>query len=96
MTRQYGSGFPWGTWIINAMGSFVIGIAANWSSHPPVRFFLMVGLCGGFTTFSTFSLETVTFLKLGEWQKAGAYVLLSVLVCLAATFAGLWVARLRG
>lgn len=88
IVRIYGSAFPWGTWAINVVGSFVIGLASTWGTHPPVRFFIMIGLCGGFTTFSSFSLETLNLLRLGEWQKGVAYVLVSVLTCLLGTLAG--------
>ena len=93
VTRLYGSGFPWGTWTVNLLGSFVIGLASNWSHHTPIRFFLMIGLCGGFTTFSSFSLETLTLLRNGAWQKAVAYIFLSVLACLLMTLSGAWLGR---
>ncbi|MBL8220436.1 MAG: CrcB family protein, partial [Bryobacterales bacterium] len=63
VVRMYGSGFPWGTWVVNVLGSFAIGLASNWGDHAAVRFFVMVGLCGGFTTFSSFSLETLGLLR---------------------------------
>jgi len=93
VTRLYGAAFPWGTWVVNLAGSFVIGLASNWGHQAPVRFFVMVGLCGGFTTFSSFSLETLGLLKQGAWQKAIAYAGLSVAACLAATLAGAWLGR---
>lgn len=95
VTRFYGPGFPWGTWAVNAAGSLLIGLASNWSEHPQIRFFFIVGLCGGFTTFSSFSLETASLLKQGAWQKAAAYVVLSVVVCLIATIAGIWLGKGR-
>jgi CrcB protein len=96
ITGIYGSGFPWGTWAVNAAGSFLIGIASNWADHTTIRFFLIIGFCGGFTTFSSFSLETLALLKQGAWQKAAAYVTLSVLVCVACTLAGAWLGRIKG
>src|ERR1700752_250934 len=81
LTRIYGSGFPWGTWGVNVAGSFVIGMVSVWGEQAAVRLFVMVGLCGGFTTFSSFSLETLNLLRLGEWQKSMAYILISVVVC---------------
>ncbi len=93
VVRMYGSGFPWGTWVVNVVGSFVIGLASNWGDHPPVRFFVMVGLCGGFTTFSSFSLETLGLLRTGAWQKAIAYGVLSMVVCLGVAGVGAWLGR---
>ena len=95
VTRMYGTAFPWGTWVVNVLGSFLIGLASNWGQVPAVRFLVMVGLCGGFTTFSSFSLETLGLLRQGAWQKAAAYVGISVMVCVAATMAGAWVSRVK-
>ena len=88
ITRYYGNAFPYSTFAINVLGSFVIGVAAVWSDNATVRYFVMVGICGGFTTFSTFSLDTLALIRLGAWQRAAVYVLLSVGLCLAATLAG--------
>ena len=94
------SRFPWGTLAINVIGSLVIGVVAgltltperlDW--HPNVRIFLMVGICGGFTTFSAFSLQVVEMLELGNFGAAVFYVAASVLLCLAATGAGIVLAR---
>lgn len=93
MIRLYGSAFPWSTWVINVLGSFVIGVASTWADHAEIRFFIMVGLCGGFTTFSSFSLETLNLLRIGEWQKGLAYVTISVLVCVIGTWVGSMVGR---
>ncbi len=85
--------FPWATFMINALGSFVIGYASHWSHIGPVRFLVMVGLCGGFTTFSSFSLENLTLLREGEVARAAAYIGGSVIVCLAAVWIGFSAAR---
>ena len=91
----FGPAFPWGTVLINILGSFVIGWfgaltleAGRLSVHPDVRAFVMVGLCGGFTTFSSFSLQTLDLLWEGRVMPAMGNVALSVLLCLAAVAAG--------
>jgi CrcB protein len=87
--------FPWGTVLVNIAGSFAIGIFAamaagesRWGLSDSARLFLMVGICGGFTTFSSFSLQTLGLLREGLLLRAGGNVAVSVLVCLAATWAG--------
>ena len=91
--------FPWSTIAINILGSFVIGWFAAATmpggAHPAsheLRLLVMTGLCGGFTTFSAFSLQTLDLLRSGAFTAAAANVLLSVLLCLAATAAGHWLA----
>lgn len=93
--RSLGMSFPWGTMIINVLGSAVIGIVAATALSPSrtvispeLRIFLMVGFCGGFTTFSSFSLQTFELLRDGRAGAALANVLGSVLLCIAATAAG--------
>lgn len=91
--RAAGPGFPVGTMIVNLSGSFLLGFLLRYATHPPsltpeVRAFLTVGLCGGYTTFSTFSAETVTLMQDGQWAKAMTYALGSVVLALAATAAG--------
>lgn len=88
---QSAGGFPYVTLMINVLGSFTIGlIAAVAAKHadidPRLVLFLRVGLCGGFTTFSTFSLETFSLLRAGSYGGAAAYVLLSVLLGVLAVF----------
>ncbi len=86
---------PWGTIGINVAGSFIIGFFATLTleggRHPApewVRLFVMVGICGGFTTFSAFSLQTLDLLRGDAWGRALANVAFSVLLCLAAVAAG--------
>jgi CrcB protein len=93
--RLVGAGFPWGTMVINVVGSLVIGIVAATALSPTrtlvtqeVRIFLMVGFCGGFTTFSSFSLQTFELMREGRPVAALANVALSVVLCVVATAAG--------
>jgi len=93
--RLVGASFPWGTMVINVVGSLVIGMVAATALSPTrtlftqeVRIFLMVGLCGGFTTFSSFSLQTFELLREGRPAAALANVALSVVLCIVATAAG--------
>ncbi|MGR3378028.1 fluoride efflux transporter CrcB [Salipiger abyssi] len=96
MTALMGRSFPWGTLTVNILGSFVMGVLvvvlANFSA---TRFapFLTIGFLGGFTTFSSFSLDFATLYERGEVALALGYVAASVLVSLAALFAGLLAAR---
>lgn len=90
-----GVGIPWGTLWVNASGSFLIGGYAalvapggRWSHDLAQRLFFMTGFCGGYTTFSIFSLEAIQFLQTGRPGLAGAYVGASVLVWLASVWAG--------
>jgi CrcB protein len=90
-----GETFPWGTIIINITGSFVIGFAAT-SMGPDGRMFIgttarqfvMVGICGGYTTFSTFSLQTFNLVNAGDWVSGLSNVVLSVVLCFIAVWAG--------
>jgi fluoride exporter len=93
-----GGTFPAGTLLINVTGSFLLGFVLRYgvettSLTPEVRAFLTVGFCGGYTTFSTFSYETVALAEDGEWTRAALYVALSVGLSLVATFVGFVVAR---
>jgi CrcB protein len=93
--RWFGETFPWGTLIVNVAGSFIIGFFATLTG-PDGRVFIgstarqlvMVGICGGYTTFSSFSLQTLNLMQDGEWAYAGANVTASVLLCLVAVWAG--------
>jgi CrcB protein len=104
---QFGETFPWGTVVVNISGSFVIGLFAGLAApdgrflvSPAVRQFVMTGLCGGYTTFSSFSLQTVNLMSDGEWVRAGGNVAGSVVLCLFATWVGFAIAstvnQLRG
>jgi CrcB protein len=98
MTRWIGTGFPWGTITVNIVGSFVIGlltelIARKVSMPMETRLLLVVGFLGGFTTFSSFSLDTMALFERGESLSAFAYVAASVLLSLGAAFGGLALGR---
>lgn len=90
-----GATFPWGTLIINVTGSFVIGIFGTLTAPDGIllvptnlRVLVMVGICGGYTTFSSFSLESLNLMRNGEWSAAGTYILASVVCCLVGVWLG--------
>jgi fluoride exporter len=90
-----GPQFPWGTILINIVGSFVIGFFATFTGPGGrmiasfnTRAFVMVGICGGFTTFSAFSLQTLDLARESRWLQAGGNVVLSVVLCLVAVWLG--------
>ena len=90
--------FPSGTLLVNITGSFLLGAIMRFAVDTPaispeVRAFLTIGICGGYTTFSTFSYETAAMLEDGEWTRAAAYVSASVLLSLLAMFLGFAAAR---
>lgn len=94
----FGLSFPWGTMIVNIFGSFLMGVLIGLFAHvwhPPqeVRAFLTVGFLGGFTTFSAFSLDAVTLYERGDVVMSAAYIAGSVVVSIAALFAGLFLMR---
>lgn len=96
--RLFGPGFPWGTLAVNIVGSLAIGvfaelIARRFDGSPELRMFVVTGILGGFTTFSAFSLEVSTMMERGDHMTAAAYVLLSLVISVAAVFAGLALVR---
>jgi CrcB protein len=95
LTNRFGDHFPVGTLAVNVFGSFMIGLVASLllphglsSTSLLTRQFLMVGVLGGFTTFSSFSLQTLFLLQSGAWARAGMNVLLSLGLCIAAVWIG--------
>jgi len=96
-----GSAFPWGTMTVNVVGSALIGVAlgviepeSRWqlpaATRDFINHFFMIGVLGGFTTFSSFSLQTLTLIREQHWGQAGANVALSVVLCLLAVSLGYW------
>lgn len=97
VSQKFGETFPWGTLTVNVAGSFIIGFIGavavpEGRLSPQTRVIatqlFMTGVCGGFTTFSSFSLQTLNLLRDGEWLYAGGNVLLSVMLCLIAVWLG--------
>jgi CrcB protein len=90
-----GPDFPWGTLAINVIGSFVIGVAATGlpMAASDWRALVMVGFCGGFTTFSSYSLQSLELLQAERWPAALGYMAGSVVLCLAGTSAGWFLGR---
>jgi CrcB protein len=93
-----GRQFPWGTLSVNVLGSFLMGLLAmllleRFSSSPEVRAFLLIGFLGAFTTFSTFSMETMNLLEQGETVSALLNIAVSIVACLSATGLGILLGR---
>ena len=95
VAQHIGETFPWGTMLVNITGSFVIGFFATLTGPDgrllvgtTARQFVMVGICGGYTTFSSFSLQTLNLVRDGEWGRAGGNIVLSVVLCLIAVWLG--------
>jgi CrcB protein len=95
IANTVGQSFPWGTLFVNVSGSFVIGVFATltgpdgrWFAPAGFREFFMLGVCGGYTTFSSFSIQTLNLAQEGEWFRAGANAVLSVVLCLVGVWLG--------
>jgi fluoride exporter len=95
VARRLGEAFPWGILVVNVSGAFVIGLVdalvapgGQTVVNGPARQFIMAGLCGGYTTFSAFSLQTLDLARDGHWLRAGGNVGASVAACLAAVWLG--------
>jgi len=93
--RLLGETFPWGTLFVNVLGSFIIGFFATVTgpdgrifAGSTMRQFVMIGVLGGFTTFSSFSLQTLNLANDGEWLQAGGNIVASVVLCLVAVWLG--------
>jgi fluoride exporter len=98
ISQWFGHGFPYDTLIVNIVGSLVLGslievIALTWSPSAEIRAFFVVGLLGAFTTFSTFSLDVVTLIERGEFLPAASYIIVSVILSVAALFFGMIIFR---
>jgi CrcB protein len=99
IARSFGESFPWGTLLVNVSGSFVIGAFAalsgpdgRWLVSPDTRLFVTIGLCGGYTTFSSFSLQTLNLIRAGEFGPAAGNIAGSVVLCLL----GVWLGHAAG
>lgn len=97
--RVIGDTFPWGTLIVNILGCTFIGLFATITGSDgrmlvsaTVRRFVMVGICGGYTTFSSFSLETLNLVRDGQWTRAAGNILGSVILCML----GVWLGQIAG
>lgn len=100
MAVRLGDHFPVGTLLVNVLGSFLIGLIffltaseGRWVVDPVMRQFLMIGFCGGFTTFSSFSLQVLQQLRTEDWTGALLNAGLSMGLCLLAVVLGMWLAR---
>jgi CrcB protein len=95
VARSFGETFPWGTLVVNVVGSLLIGVFATVTApdgrvlvSPVTRQFWTIGIFGGFTTFSAFSLQTLSLAQDGEWLRAAGNVALSVTLCLVGVWLG--------
>ena len=96
--REFGPIFPYGTLIINIVGSFIVGLFVIWTTErvlmdPRWRLLVVIGFCGSFTTFSSFAFETMSFFEQGQWGLMLANIFSNNLLCLGAALAGMAVAR---
>ena len=96
--QLFGRSLPYGTLLVNVLGSFLLGLLLTCGVRSPLlspelRLGLGVGFMGGFTTFSTFSFETIMLLEEGSFWQAGVNILLNVVLCLAFALLGAWLAR---
>ena len=94
----WGPDFPWGTLIVNIIGCFIMGLLAGLTAHytelsQEVKSFLLIGLIGGFTTFSAFALDVVALYQRGAWMVAAGYLSASVIASIIALLGGLFLVR---
>jgi fluoride exporter len=99
MARAFGVAFPYGTLAVNVIGGFLMGLfiellARRFEGSPELRLFIAIGILGGFTTFSSFSLDVAVLWERGDFAIALFYVLASVILSIGALFLGLWLARM--
>jgi CrcB protein len=96
--REFGPVFPYGTLIINILGSFIVGLFVIWTTErvlvdPRWRLLVVVGFCGSFTTFSSYAFETMSFFEQGQWGLMLTNIVGNNLLCLAGALAGMALAR---
>jgi CrcB protein len=95
----FGTKFPYGTLVVNSIGSLLVGFLSlvlleRFIVSPEVRFAVLIGLLGGFTTFSTFSMETINLLQQGNYLSATSNIVFNIVFCLTACFLGVFLARI--
>jgi CrcB protein len=100
MAKILGPAFPYGTLAINVVGSFIVGWFMIWTTErvlvdPRWRLLVVVGFCGGFTTFSSYAFESMAYFEQGQWGLMAANILTNNMLCLLAAVAGMALARLR-
>lgn len=99
LVQKISSSFPWGTFAINVIGSFCIGVLMGWpwksNQQEHLQLLLATGFCGGFTTFSTFSFESFILLKQGQHLIWALYAFSSLVLSLIAVFVGVFISRLQ-
>ena len=100
VAKVLGPVFPYGTLIINLTGSFIVGWFMIWTTErvlvdPRWRLLVVVGFCGGFTTFSSYAFESMAYLEQGQWLLMTTNILANNLLCMAAAIAGMALARVR-
>jgi len=96
--KEFGPVFPYGTLIINILGSFIVGLFVTWTTErvmvdPRWRLLVVVGFCGSFTTFSSYAYEAMTFFEQGQWGLMLTNILSNNLLCLGGALAGIALAR---
>ena len=97
--RQFGPVFPYGTLLINVVGSFIVGFFIIWTTErvlidPRWRLLVVIGFCGSFTTFSSYAFETVAYFEQGQWGLMAVNILSNNLLCLGAALAGMALGRI--
>ena len=96
--KQFGPVFPYGTLLINVVGSFIVGFSLIWTTQralvdPRWRLLVVVGFCGSFTTFSSYAFETMAYFEQGQWSLMLANILTNNILCLGAVLGGMALAR---
>ncbi len=96
--REFGPVFPYGTLVINIVGSFIVGLFVIWTTErvladPRWRLLVVVGFCGSFTTFSSYAFETMSFFEHGQWGLMALNIVSNNLLCLAGALGGMALAR---
>lgn len=97
LSKYSSAGYPWSTFVVNIIGSFVIGLLTGYLSRSDhrsaLKLLLVTGICGGYTTFAAFTAENIGLMEAGQWTTAFLYISSSLLLGFAAVFAGLLLSR---